>query len=84
MKKINCFIPAQDATQLKTTIEGLRQSAFVGTIYLLSTNGCTYPDCVTLSVDSLTSTNTIAQIAAHSDAQLSLIYTKYTPLELGQ
>ena len=22
MKKINCFIPAQDATQLKTTIEG--------------------------------------------------------------
>ncbi len=84
MKKINCFIPAQDATQLKTTIEGLRQSDFVGTIYLLSTNGCTYPDCVTLSVDSLTSTNTIAQIAAHSDAQLSLIYTKYTPLELGQ
>ena len=84
MKKINCFIPAQDASQLKNTIESLRQSTLVDTIYLLSNNGCTYSGCITLDIDNVTSSATVTQIATHSDAEFSLIYTKYTSLEFGQ
>lgn len=83
MKKINCFLPAQDAEQLKGTIEGLRQSPLIDDIYLLTTNGCTYPGCQTIVVDSLNSSSTVAKIAEYADAEFTLIYTKYTTLEWG-
>ncbi|MDD3405474.1 MAG: glycosyltransferase family 2 protein [Paludibacteraceae bacterium] len=84
MAKINCFIPAQETEWLEATIKGLRQSSLVNKIYLLSSNGCKYADCETIDVDNLTSSATVAKIAAKSDAEFSLIYTKYTILELGQ
>jgi len=40
--------------------------------------------CEMLTVDSLQSAQTVKTIAAHSDAKFSLIYTKFTTLELGQ
>ncbi|HRR57935.1 MAG TPA: glycosyltransferase family A protein [Paludibacteraceae bacterium] len=84
MAKINCFIPAQKIEWLDATVKGLRQSSLVNKIYLLSTNGCKYDGCETIDIDSLTSSATVAKIAAKSDAEFAFIYTKYTSLELGQ
>ena len=84
MKKINCFIPAQSVEQIKTTVEGLKASELVADIYLLANEPIEYEGCNCLVVDSLNSSATVAKIAAHSDAEFSLIYTKYTTLEFGQ
>lgn len=84
MKPINCFIPAHTAEQVQQTVDNLRQSNLVNTIYLLSTTGCKLPGCETIAVTDLLSSVTVAKIAAQSDAEYTLIYTKYTTLELGQ
>ena len=36
MKKINCFIPFQDETQVKTTVDNLKAQKHVDKIYLPS------------------------------------------------
>lgn len=84
MKKINCFIPAQSVEQFKSTVEGLKASELVADIYLLANEPVEYDGCKCLVVDSLNSSATVAKIAEHSDAEFSLIYTKYTTLEFGQ
>ena len=84
MKKINCFIPAQSVEQFKSTVEGLKASDLVADIYLLANEPVEYEGCKCLVVDSLNSSATVAKIAEYSDAEFSLIYTKYTTLEFGQ
>ena len=84
MKKINCFIPAQSVEQIRTTVEGLKASELVADIYLLANEPMEYDGCKCLVVDSLNSSATVAKIAECSDAEFSLIYTKYTTLEFGQ
>lgn len=88
MNKINCFVPAQSAEQLRLTIESLKASKLINKIYLLASADCAsqinIDNCTTLIIDSLTSSNTIKQIAEHCDSEFALIYTKYTTLELGQ
>ena len=84
MKKINCFIPAQSVEQFKSTVEGLKASELVAALYLLANEPIEYEGCKCLVVDSLNSSATVAKIAEHSDAEFSLIYTKYTTLEFGQ
>jgi hypothetical protein len=84
--KINCFIPFQDTEQVEQTIATIQQSDLVNTIYLLSQSKEQAPikGCKLIQIDSLISSDTIAKIAEKSDAEFSLIYTKYTSLELGQ
>ena len=36
-KKINCFIPVQEKSQVIATVEGLKSSELVSKIYLLAT-----------------------------------------------
>ena len=36
MKRINCFIPFQDAAQVAHTVKGLKESDLVSKIYLLA------------------------------------------------
>ncbi len=37
MKRVNCFIPFQDAAQVAHTVKGLKESDLVSKIYLLAT-----------------------------------------------
>ncbi len=88
MNKINCFVPAQNAGQLNVTIKSLRESELVNKIFLLTTpeyaSDVECEGCEVLIIDSITSSNTLKQIALHCDSEFALIYTKYTSLELGQ
>ena len=83
--KINCFIPFQDKDQVKETDRNLKSSELVSKIYLLAQTGADaeFEGCSVLQVDSLNSTETIKAIAQKADAEYSMIYTKYTTLELG-
>lgn len=84
--QITCFIKADDAEQVRLTVEQLSVSPFINSIFLLVTN----PDfpaikgCELVQIDSLTSTKTIQKIAALASTGFTLIYTKNTVLELGQ
>jgi hypothetical protein len=87
MKKINCFIPFQDETQVKTTVDNLKAQKLVDKIYLLHVHAgeTAYPSaevfgCKVINVPSINSTAAVKAIAAKSDTNYSLIYTKYTSL----
>lgn len=83
---INCFIPFTCEEQARVTVENLRKWEEVGNIYLLGSGtepAETIADCLWLRTDSLHSTATIKAIAEHSDTPFTLIYTKYTTLDLG-
>lgn len=86
MKSINCFLAYKDAAQAQETIRNLKSSDLVKNIYLLATEAGNSPvdGCELIETDSVQSSKTIQKIAKKSDAQFSLIYTKYTTLELGQ
>ena len=85
MNKINCFIPAVSAEQVAPTVSELKASACVDTIYLLTTgeDEIQIPECPVIKIDTLVSSQTMAQIAQYSDSDFSLIYTKYTTLNIG-
>lgn len=82
---VNCFIPYADAAQAEKTVQGLSTSGLAGKIYLLATDETEKPveGCVLLPVSALNATATIRAVAAHSDADYTLLYTKYTTLEMG-
>lgn len=84
--KINCFIPFIDEAQVQETIQNIRKSAVDTTIFLLHTQETKTTEvlgCQVLSVPALTASATIQAIAQHSDSDYTLLYTKYTTLELG-
>lgn len=82
--KIDCFIPYQGMEQAAQTVKSLRETNLVNNIFLLAVEDIApLDDCELLHVDSLASTSTIRKIAAEATAGYSLIYTKYTSLELG-
>lgn len=86
MKQINCFLAYADAAQAQVTVKNLLGSDLVKNIYLLATDTTAenIPGCEIIQVDAIQSSATIQQIAEKSDAEFTLIYTKYTTLELGQ
>lgn len=86
MKPINCFLAYQEATQAQATINNLKQSDLVNNIYLLTSDTLAerIEGCELIFVDSIQSTATVRKIAEYSTTDYSLIYTKYTTLELGQ
>lgn len=85
MKRLDCFIPASDANQVSSTVEALKASKLVNKIFLLVVDGVelNLDGCEVIRVDRLNSSSTVSSIAAKSDADYTLIYTKYTKLELG-
>lgn len=85
MKKLNCFIPVSEISQIEKTVSELRASALVNKIYLLAVDNAikACEGCGIIYIDSLTSSKTVELIAAHADTEYSFIYTKYTGLELG-
>ncbi len=83
--KINCFIPVKEEKLVLETVKGLKNSSLVSKIFLLSTSEFDgeIEGCEIIQVDSLNSSATIKKIAEKSCGDFSLIYTKYTTLELG-
>ena len=83
---VNCFLACNNTAETLKTVEQLKQSSLIQTIYLLvkSGNNIQLNDCQTIEIDSLQSSETIRKIAAKADTAYSLIYTKDTTLELGQ
>ena len=85
MARINCFIPYASAEQAGATIDGLRANGLVGKVYLLAAEGvdAQYEGCEVIRVNNLTSSATIKAIAAHADADYTLVYTKYVTLKFA-
>ncbi len=85
MKTINCFIPYADAQQVKATVDGLRQNALVTKIFLLATdaNAAAVEGCEVINIDALNSSATMKKIAAASEGDYTLFYTKYNNLVMG-
>lgn len=83
--QINCFIPFQNLAQVEESVASLKSSQLVNKIYLLTDNDCkdAIDGCSVIKIDSLRSITTIKQIAAHSDTEYSLIYTKSADLRMG-
>lgn len=81
---IDCFIPYQGAEQAKQTIKSLRETNTVNKIFLLAVEDIIpLEGCELIRIDSLVSTATMRKIAEKSIAEYTLIYMKYTFLELG-
>ena len=83
--RIDCFLPYADARQAMPTIEILKAEPAVNNIYLLATDPQAEPVNGTqmITVDALNSTATMRSIAAASEAEYTLLYTKYNRLEPG-
>ena len=82
---INCFIPFANAAQAEKTVQSLQSSDLIKKIYLLTaeTTATPLPGCDILTVSALNSSATMRAVAAHSDADYTLLYTKYTTLSPG-
>ncbi|MBN1463842.1 MAG: glycosyltransferase family 2 protein [Paludibacteraceae bacterium] len=82
---INCFIPYQEEASAIQTIASLRAVSLVNDIYLLYTKKIPQIEgCKLMQVDNLQSSATVQQIVAQATSDYTIIYTKHTPLELGQ
>ena len=84
MKKINCFIPFENAEQATDTVNELRQNAVCAKVFLLKTpeSEGSIEGCEEIAIDSLYSSATIKKIAAAADAEFALLYTKYNMLSI--
>lgn len=85
MKKINCFIPYEDASSAEKLVADLRARNCVNAIYLL-TKGKGLPpiaDSSLLLVEGLSNSETIRKIATLSTAPYTLIYSKSGEVRLG-
>ena len=69
MKKITCFVPYIDESQAGKTLSALRDSQLVDKVVCLD--------------EPVFKSETIRRIAAESNADYALVYTKTTTLELG-
>ncbi|MBR3302658.1 MAG: glycosyltransferase family 2 protein [Bacteroidales bacterium] len=72
MIKINCFVPAASKKQADKTLEGLKESSLVHKVIVLD-----------VAKEPIAKTTTIRKIAAKSDCDYTLIYTKQTTLSIG-
>ena len=85
MKRIDCFIPFAGKEQVESTVKGLQETGLVNNIYLLAepevkeeVEGCTV-----INVAGLQSTAAIKAMAEKSEAEYTLLYTKFSVLKLG-
>lgn len=83
---VDCFVPFAESPVLEDTLNELKASEIVETIYILSVHRMdqkTIHDCPVITVPSLRATETIKQIAERANACYTLIYTKQTALKPG-
>ena len=84
-EKIDCFLPCDDLMQVQQTIAQLRNSRTVQNIFLLVNSPLEeIKDARQITVDNLTGSNTLMQMAENAKAEYVLIMTKPTNITLGQ
>jgi len=84
-KRLTCFIPAAELTQVEGTIAALKHNEAIENIYLLATTDEDFSKlkCPVLKVDSLSSSKTVELVASLANTDYTLLYSKFTKLELG-
>ena len=86
MKRIDCFIPMQSASQVERTVSALKGEDSVANIFLLRETGASdedVPGVVSLPTTSIKSTDAVKKIAAAASSEYTLIYLKHTALSFG-
>ena len=84
-EKIDCFLPCDDLSLAQQTIDQLRNSRTVQNIFLLVNSPLDeIKDARQITVDNLTSSNTLMRMAENAQADYVLIMTKSTSITLGQ
>ena len=87
-EKIDCFLPCHDFEDLRSTVSDLMENNTTRHVHLLvgsDFNDTLLPediDCIYTS--SPFSTQTIKEMAEHTDADFVMISTKSTPVEFGE
>lgn len=84
--KITCFIPFGSEKETKATVQELRSSELVARIFITGAEKAQFDveGAEWLNSGSLTSGDTIQTIAIQSHTEYTLIYTRHSPLKLGQ
>lgn len=87
-------MPCSDINDLEELLQTLRQSKTIQHINLLVNGSCHIDQCIdgnkcinditVINADSLTSTQTLLDIEANTDAEYVLLNLKTTPVNLGQ
>ena len=84
-EKIDCFLPCDDLSLAQQTIDQLRNSRTVQNIFLFVNSPLEdVKDARQITVDNLTSSNTLMRMAENAQADYVLIMTKSTSITLGQ
>jgi len=81
---ITCFLPVGDQEETISTIKALKDSNLVSKIYLIGKADLSFEGVEYLSSESLFTGKTIHEIAEKSNTDFTFIYTKTSPLKLGQ
>ncbi len=82
MKKINCFIPYENAAQVEQTIANFKKSPLINDIYLITPHEQPPIDgCKVIVAKSLKSTDAMRKIAEKANTEYTLIYIKDTTLQ---
>lgn len=86
MEKIDCFIPYISEAQVRPTLDSLEGTGCVNKIYLLTTqvDSKPIPGYEQLSVDTLTSIDTLRTILEHTETSHLLYYMQYTTIAFVQ
>ena len=82
--KITCFLPAGNREETLSTINELKNSNLVSTIYLIGQADYRIDNVEFLNSESLVDGKAIHEIAEKSKSDFTLIYTKTSALKLGQ
>ena len=84
-EKIDCFLPCDNLSLAQQTITQLRNSRTVQNIFLLVNSPLDeIKDARQITVDNLTSSNTLMRMAENAKADYVLIMTKQASITLGQ
>lgn len=83
---INCFVPCSEPQQTAKTVEALRASQLVKNIFIIvaGDTDIRIEGCPVIRTENPASSDCIRKIAEVADSGFTLIYTKQTPLEIGQ
>lgn len=84
--RITCFIPVGTEKETNETVRELRNSGLVSKIFLTGSDQAIYNvvGAEWLNTGQLTTGETIRTIAARSTADFTMVYTRHSPLKLGQ
>jgi len=81
---ISCFIAGAEASDLKQTIEELKQSGLVKEVFVVSERNPNIPEIGWIESATFNSSKVIRTIAEKASGDFALFYTKSLPLKIGQ